>query len=159
MVAMVLGNADIPSGQGAPPANATQGGTSNLAVMGITGFVTTQENDRLAQLAQTVPDLSKALEAGTVDKDMFKKVLEQLRANEAQKLTQGLTQVSQKAYGAHWLILLMSVRGIPCCDTRLLQLKQGVAGPPESLGKSAARIPPEGTPRTNPGRARPGNAV
>ena len=62
-------------------------------------------------------------------------------------------------YGAHWLILLLSVRGTPYCDTRLLQLKQGAAGPPESLGKTAARISPAGTPRTNPGRARPGNAV
>ena len=62
-------------------------------------------------------------------------------------------------YGAHWLILLMSVRGIPYCDTRLLQLKQGAAGPPESLGKTAARMSPAGTPRTIPGHARPGNAV
>ena len=60
------------------------------------------------------------------------------------------------AYGAHWLILLMSVLSIPYCDIRLLQLKQGAAGPPESLGKSAARISPAGTPRRIPGRARPG---
>ena len=59
-------------------------------------------------------------------------------------------------YGAHLLILLMSVLGIPYCDIRLLQLEQGAAGPPESLGKSAARISPAGTPRTIPGRARPG---
>ena len=92
MVAMVLGNADIPSGQGALPANAMQSSTSNLAIMGITGFVATQEID---QMAQTVPGLSEALEKGTVDRDMFKKVLKQLRANEAQKLShvQGLTQV------------------------------------------------------------------
>ena len=93
MVAMVLRNADIPSGQGAPQANAAAGSTSNLAVMGITGFVATQEIGQLAQLAHSVPDLSEALDAGTVDRDMFKKVLEQLRANEAQKLSQGLTQV------------------------------------------------------------------
>ena len=90
---MVLINADIPSGQDAPPANATQGGTSNPSVMGIKGAVATHEIGQLAQLAQTVSDLSEALEQGAVDRDMFKKVLEQLRANEAQKLTQGLTQV------------------------------------------------------------------
>ena len=58
--------------------------------MGITGFVATQEIDQLAhiQLAQTVPDLSEALEQGTMGRDMFRKVLEQLRASEAQKMSQ-----------------------------------------------------------------------
>ena len=87
MVAMVLGNAGHLSDQGAPRTNAAAGSTRNLAVMGITGFVATQEIDQLAiaQLAQTVLDLSEALEKGTMDRDMFKKVLEQLRAAEAQK--------------------------------------------------------------------------
>ena len=51
--------------------------------------------------------------------------------------------------------------GIPYCDSdaRLLQLKQGAAGLPESLGNSAARISPAGAPRTTPGRARPGDAA
>ena len=93
MVAMVLGNADISSGQGAPQANEAAGSTSSLAVMGITGFVATQEIDQLAQLAQTVPELSEALEQGTMGRDMFKKVLEQLRGSEAQKMSQGLTRV------------------------------------------------------------------
>ena len=91
LVAMVLGNADIPSGQGAPQANAAAGTTSNLAVMGIIGFVATQEVDQLSQLTQTVPELSEALEQGTADVEMFKKVLEQLRVSEAQKMSQGVT--------------------------------------------------------------------
>ena len=51
--------------------------------------------------------------------------------------------------------------GIPHCETWLLQLKHSAAGPPESRGKSAARIPSAGTPSTNPSRARltAGNAV
>ena len=108
---MVLSNADISSGQGTPAANAAEGSTSNLAVMDITGFVATQEIDQLAQLAQTVPDLSKALEQGTVDREMFKKVLEQLRASEAQKTSQGLVKrcpmcgsLSPCSLGPHYLL-------------------------------------------------------
>ena len=68
-----------PPGQGAPQANAAAGSTSNLAVMGITGFVATQEIGQLAQLAQTVLDIPEAPEKGTMDRGMFKKVLEQPR--------------------------------------------------------------------------------
>ena len=78
---MVLDNADPSYGQGAPAANAAHGSTRNLAVMGITGFVATQEVDQLSQLTQTVLELSEALEQGTVDVEMFKKVLEQLRVS------------------------------------------------------------------------------
>ena len=59
----------------------------------------------------------------------------------------------RRRMGFRRLILLISVRGIPHCDTRLLQPKQGAAGPPESLGKSAAGISPAGAPR---GRTIPG---
>ena len=92
-VAMVLGNADPSYGQGAPAANAAQGSTSNLAVMGIADFVATEEVDQISELTQTVPELSEALEQGTVDIEMFKKVLEQLRVKEAPKMSQGVTQV------------------------------------------------------------------
>ena len=92
-VAMALGNADDSSGQGAPAASAAQGSTSNLAVMGIAGFVATQEVDQLSQLTQTAPELSGALEQGAVDVEMSKKVSEQLRVSEARKLSQRVTQV------------------------------------------------------------------
>ena len=91
---MVLGNADLSSGQATPREHAAADSTRNLAVMGNTGFVATQEIDQLAQLAQTVPDIAEALENSTMDgNNMFNKVLEQLRAAEAQQLSQGLTQV------------------------------------------------------------------
>ena len=64
------------------------GSTSNLAVMGIIGFVATHESRQLAQREQTALELPEALEQGTMGRNMFKKVLEQLRASEAQKMSQ-----------------------------------------------------------------------
>ena len=55
--------------------------------------------------------------------------------------------------GAHWLILRMSVTAIPGCGNQLRQLKQGAAGPSESLGKTAARKSPAGNSRIFTGRA------
>ena len=90
---MVLRNAEPASSSGVQAANAAAGSTRNLAVMGITGFVATEEVNQFSELTQTVPELSEALEQGIVNVDMLKKVLEQLRVSEAQKMAQGLTQV------------------------------------------------------------------
>ena len=90
---MVIVNAGPSSNSDAQAANAAAGSTSNLAVMGITGFVATEEIDQFSDLTQTVPELSEALEQGTVNVEMFKKVLEQLRVSEAKKMSQGVTQV------------------------------------------------------------------
>ena len=90
---MVIVNAGPSSSSGAQAANAAAGSASNLAVMGITGFVATEEADQFSDLTSTVPELSETLEKGTVDVEMFKKVLEQLRATEAQKMSQGVNQV------------------------------------------------------------------
>ena len=90
---MVIVNAEPSSSSDAQAASAAAGSASNLAVMGITGFVATEEVDQFTELTNTVPELSEALEQGTVDVEMFKKVLEQLRVSEAQKMSQGVTQV------------------------------------------------------------------
>ena len=90
---MVIVNAGPSSNSDAQAANAAAGSASNLAVMGITGFVATEEADQFSDLTHTVPELSEALEQGTVDVEMFKKVLEQLRVSKARKMSQGVTQV------------------------------------------------------------------
>ena len=61
--------------------------------MGIAGFVATQEIGQLAQLAQTDPGISGALKKGTMDREMSKIILAQLRTAEAQQLPQGPAQV------------------------------------------------------------------
>ena len=93
LAAMAIVNAEPSSSSGAQAANAAAGSASNLAVMGITGFVATEEADQFSDLTHTVLELSEALEQGTVNVEMFKKVLEQLRVSEAQKMSQGVNQV------------------------------------------------------------------